>query len=522
MSAKFVAAFRAYEWDDAIAELARRFFAACPEARCVVLADETRGPINAGGYEKITHTDDTSFLEIPNFPPGRSLWFNVDYGIYFLRKALPDYDYYILSESDLAVNLTLTPMMSYVAKNGIDLLTSRLRQPDTGWNWHKNAIEHFSGYLATILFFMILSGRAADALLAARQEFARRYEKTGIRSWPFCESFVPTVLKNISGMRFADVADFALVKNLQYRPRISLRDPRANQPGSLVHSVLGGKRFLSAFISENPPRDFFKVDSELRRGLAYEPFDDVRASLYLAFLNAGDSGGIALLEKEVASRAAASVASTSAPLSASDPRDYFLISSDFRRALDQRNFEDYAYALYQSFLAARDHSGAEKFRSEMMERGMKLPPNRDLACGKPAVSSSTSGFSHYGDPQRDACGANGNEIAADFGFHTSQEDNPWWMVDLSDESVIDSVQIVNRATCSERFSSFTIQSSRDGSNWNTRYIKLDLTEVSSNPDCPWTFDFADPFVARYVRIVSLQKRTFLHLRRVQIFGRGLA
>jgi len=73
MSAKFVAAFRAYEWDDAIAELARRFFAACPEARCVVLADETRGPINAGGYEKITHTDDTSFLEIPNFPPGRSI-----------------------------------------------------------------------------------------------------------------------------------------------------------------------------------------------------------------------------------------------------------------------------------------------------------------------------------------------------------------------------------------------------------------------------------------------------------------
>ena len=55
--------------------------------------------------EKVSHTEDTRSFGLPNHPKGGSLRYNGDYGDDFLRWALPEFDYYLLSESDLAVNL---------------------------------------------------------------------------------------------------------------------------------------------------------------------------------------------------------------------------------------------------------------------------------------------------------------------------------------------------------------------------------------------------------------------------------
>ena len=73
----------------------------------------------------------------------------------------------------------------------------------------------------------------------SRQQLAQRLLSGEIDLWPFCEAFVPTVLKSAPGMRFADVGSFAMTDHLRYRPRLSLHDPRANRPGSLAHSVPG-------------------------------------------------------------------------------------------------------------------------------------------------------------------------------------------------------------------------------------------------------------------------------------------
>ena len=85
--------------------------------------------------------------------------------------------------------------------------------------------------------------------------------------------------------------------------------------------------------------------------------------------------------------------------------------------------------------------------------------------------------------------------------------------------MIDRVEIVNRASMSERFVRFAVDSSRDGARWFSRHAKEDDVPVSGDASAPWAIDVLDPFVARLVRIRRLGAPDCLHLRRVRLFGR---
>ena len=451
---RYVAAFRTHTWDDDIAELARRFFAAAPSSRKVVLVDETRGPIDIPGYEKISHTDDTQCFGLPNYPAGFSLWFNGDYAVYFLRRALPEFDYYLVSESDLAVNLSLEPMMRFATTTRVDVIAHRVQPSQPRWAWHHHGLALSDAPWQALLFLAVFSARAIDCLLDARQQLARRLAAGEVRQWPFCEAFVPTVLKSISDMRIVEVSRFANSENLVFRPWISIHDPRANRTGTLVHPVLGGKSFIIRLLAKYPVHDFFCEGSELREGL-----------------------------------------------------------------LNQTPHEDIVEPLRRVLAKQRDHAGVAQLYKEAAEHGWPIGASDDLAFCKPAVTSSVSPWSWSRDPERDACGANGELLANDYGFHTQEETDPWWMVDLLREHLIEEVTIVNRRAQQRRFRTFRIDSSLDGAAWTTRLRQADPIDVSADPAWPWRVTFPDPFTARYLRIV-VEGRGILHLRRVQIFGPG--
>ena len=136
------------------------------------------------------------------------------------------------------------------------------------------------------------------------------------------------------------------------------------------------------------------------------------------------------------------------------------------------------------------------------------------------MTSSTARGRASPDPQIDAAGANGITLHDDYGFHTDEETNPWWLVDLLQSFVIDRLCIVNRTSHQERFTSFMVHSSSDGHVWLLRHMKLDLSAVSDRSDRPHRVDFPDPFVARHVRLTRLGTGV-LHLRRIQLFGRTI-
>ena len=153
----YVAALRAYEWNETIELLANRFFAHCPSARQVVLMDETRGTVRIPDHlEKVSHTDDTASLGLRNVPPGRSLWFNGDYAAIILRRALPGYAHYLFAETDVAVNVDLEPMVAAAARDDIDLVALDVKPAEPDWHWFANARIFFETPWRALLFVMVM------------------------------------------------------------------------------------------------------------------------------------------------------------------------------------------------------------------------------------------------------------------------------------------------------------------------------------------------------------------------------
>jgi hypothetical protein len=145
------------------------------------------------------------------------------------------------------------------------------------------------------------------------------------------------------------------------------------------------------------------------------------------------------------------------------------------------------------------------------------PRGIDLAERKPALQSSHSHWSKGDSAATDASLAVSGALQDDYAFHTDNDMDPWWQVDLLDESWIEQVEIVNRLEVPHRFSQFRIETSQDCTSWVTRLTKSDGRMVSFDPALPFVFAPTAPFVARYVRIVQFGQGV-MHLRRVRIFG----
>jgi hypothetical protein len=295
---RYVAAFRTYGWDDDIALLARHFFAACPSARHVVLADETRGPLGIEGYEVLGHTSDTSALGLVEHPKARSLWFNHDYGTYVLRQALPGYDAYVLSESDVAVNIDVEAMVGALQERSVDFLAHDIRPARSDWHWLSRGSELFAEPWQCLLFFCVFSPRAIDALYEGRRHLSERFLAGDIARWPFCELFVASRLRE-HRFRFAEASEFADTRHLRYRPRIDISNPIAWRPGSLVHSVIGRDAYLREAIAKCDPTHWFESGSGLRRLLDRYPLAEYAPLLRARFEAVGDAPQLTIFDEHV-------------------------------------------------------------------------------------------------------------------------------------------------------------------------------------------------------------------------------
>lgn len=136
----------------------------------------------------------------------------------------------------------------------------------------------------------------------------------------------------------------------------------------------------------------------------------------------------------------------------------------------------------------------------------------NLARGKHASQSSTSSWSHANDAE----GAVDGIINGGYGFHTENERNPWWQVDLGNRASLTDVRVFNRLDCcAERAQTLQVLLSDDARSWRTVY------RHSGNP-----FGGKDgkPLVAslsgesaRYLRL-QLKEANWFHLDEVEVCG----
>ena len=118
---------------------------------------------------------------------------------------------------------------------------------------------------------------------------------------------------------------------------------------------------------------------------------------------------------------------------------------------------------------------------------------------------------------QDAAGGVDGQITGKWGFHTLNEKNPWWHVDLGKRVAIDRVVLYNRCdNCGPRNNRILVLLSDDGKTWTKAY------QHNNKPF--WGHSDKKPLVVklesergRLLRI-QLPGASYFHLDEVEIYG----
>ncbi len=147
----------------------------------------------------------------------------------------------------------------------------------------------------------------------------------------------------------------------------------------------------------------------------------------------------------------------------------------------------------------------------------------DLALGAKATQSSLSPWSRGTSVESDAGRAVNGDLYLDYAFHTAQEDNPWWMVDLGRDCDVSEMHIYNRIgepVVIERVLPLLVQTSPDGKRW-FEFCTVPKDIAFGGPDIsaePLTIKCQPTVRTRFVRLMAMAPQTCLHLLRVRIYG----
>ncbi len=133
---------------------------------------------------------------------------------------------------------------------------------------------------------------------------------------------------------------------------------------------------------------------------------------------------------------------------------------------------------------------------------------RQLPSGSGTITIST---------RDDAAGACDGVVDGTFGFHTSQDNEPWWQVDLEQVTPLSRIAIYNRdAGVSLRAAHLRVLLSDDGQAWREIY-QHDGTDFFGFKDQKPLVIQVDQQPARFVR-VQLPGTEYLHLEEVEVYG----
>lgn len=121
---------------------------------------------------------------------------------------------------------------------------------------------------------------------------------------------------------------------------------------------------------------------------------------------------------------------------------------------------------------------------------------------------------------QDAYGGCDGVIDGTYGFHTSEQDDPWWQVDLERSVPLDRVVIYNRgAGVSDRAARLRVLVSDTGTDWKQVYEHDGTVFHGFADQRPLSVDMSGTVVARFVRI-QVPGKQFLHLDEIEVYQLG--
>ncbi len=118
-------------------------------------------------------------------------------------------------------------------------------------------------------------------------------------------------------------------------------------------------------------------------------------------------------------------------------------------------------------------------------------------------------------PEEDAAGAVDGNVRGRFSFHTGQDENPFWQVDLGESYSLGRVAVYNPHR-PERMAGFKLLLSDDGAQWRETYEHDETPPVGVGEGEPFVVPLAEPR-GRFVRLEA-PGRIWMHLDEVQVFA----
>ncbi len=121
-------------------------------------------------------------------------------------------------------------------------------------------------------------------------------------------------------------------------------------------------------------------------------------------------------------------------------------------------------------------------------------------------------------PEQDAIGACDGIKDGKWGFHTENENKPWWQIDLGRQISLDRLELYNRCDIPERASRILVLLSSDGRNFKKVY-QHDGTPFFGYTDNKPLIIKLNSAPCRYVRL-QLPTKSYFHLDEVEIYTHG--
>lgn len=257
-----VLALRTHFWDKYIEYIAQKLNGSTNICDFVIVADETNSKFNCGYYNKISHTEDISNLNL-EYLPEFNLWYNGDYPLYVLMDTYKDADYFIMVENDVSINKNIDHIIEYVYENKIDVIFHNF-EDTTGWGWEPTLRESFENTKKCFFPFLLVSRKVIEYLYNRRKSIIDNYKNGHIKAFPYCEGFIASSINEIKdSIKISSLEEFFDIHHFTFENPYYILDPEANRFGSICHPVRGHD-----FAHRRNINEVFIENSVLRKGLS--------------------------------------------------------------------------------------------------------------------------------------------------------------------------------------------------------------------------------------------------------------
>jgi hypothetical protein len=271
-TARYAVLLKVHYWDDFVERGFRHLLRKVGTGDVYVFVDETHGPVGRIPHDHTLRATerDMEKLEILLDPPGKVIWFNADYPLYYLYLQNDSYDYYLMCEYDTLFNISIDDFVTAAEAEGVDYVGFPLVDKFGSWPW---AHTCEGVYPADVKLYNWLnaislhSKRAVEFLLERRRSLTRSYKAAEITSWPYSEAFIATEMKN-NGFIVRSLADFGKVEHYNWWPPTHERDLPALQNQDFLHPVLDDPKYTASCLHYGSLHSYFVPNGKLRQLLA--------------------------------------------------------------------------------------------------------------------------------------------------------------------------------------------------------------------------------------------------------------